>query len=489
MFPGYDAMNPTKAQVDAELAAHGQTVLEIARSDSRGQWVPVVGSRYNRRITGATPIQITGPAAGHAWLQTSEDPAGTRVLGMLNNCSAGKTPWGTILTAEENFNQYFANMDRIPMTDPRRAVHARYGMPTGASERKWEGHYGRFDMAQEPNEPFRFGWMVEFDPYDPTSMPKKRTALGRLKHEAAAFVVGPDGRVGVYMGDDERFDYVYKFVTAGRVASGGAAANADLLDSGTLYAARFDDDGSGEWIALVHGQNGLTAANGFVSQADILVKTRLAGDQVKATKMDRPEDLEFNPVNRRIYVALTNNTRRTPEQVDKANPRANNRDGHILEMSEEGDDPTALRFRWSVFMICGLPSSDESSYFAGYDKREVTPISSPDNIVVDRAGNLWIFTDGQPGTIGVNDTVYAVPTAGPERGHLKPFLSAVPGAETASGDLSADNESLFVSIQHPGEGGTLERPVSRWPDGTNMPRPSVVVAWKAEVSGEKRIGA
>jgi secreted PhoX family phosphatase len=320
-------------------------------------------------------------------------------------------------------------------------------------------------------------------------MPKKRTALGRFKHEAATFIVGPDGRVGVYMGDDERFDYIYKFVTAGRIAPGGAAANTDLLDSGTLYAARFNDDGTGEWIALVHGQNGLTEANGFMSQADILIKTRLAGDQVKATQMDRPEDIEFNPVNRRIYVALTNNTRRTPEQVDKANPRANNRDGHIIEMWEEGDDPTSLRFRWDIFMICGLPSSDESTYFAGYDKRQVQPISSPDNLVVDRAGHLWIFTDGQPGTINVNDAVYAVPTAGPERGHLKSFLSAVSGAETASGDLSADNESLFVSIQHPGEGGTLERPVSRWPDGTNMPRPSIVVAWKAAVSGDKRIGA
>ncbi|MGE0542503.1 MAG: PhoX family phosphatase [Dehalococcoidia bacterium] len=487
MFPGYDSDGPTKAQVDHELAAHGLTVVEIERAG--GAWSYVVGAPLNRRVTGETEIQITGPAAGHAWLQTSDDPSGTRVRGMLNNCSGGQTPWGTILTAEENFNQYFANNDRLDDGDPRKATHKRYGLTAADSERKWETFYRRFDLAQEPNEPFRFGWMVEIDPTDPTSTPKKRTALGRFKHEGATFITGTDGRVGVYMGDDERFDYMYKFVTAGAISASNRAANADLLDRGTLYAAKFNDDGTGEWIPLVQGQGTLTEANGFLSQADVLIRAREAGDAAGATKMDRPEDIEFNPVNKKLYAAMTNNTNRTAAQVDKANPRARNTFGHIIELRENGDNPTATRFTWSIFMLCGRPQTDADIYFAGYPTRDLAPISSPDNLVVDRAGNLWILTDGQPGTINVNDTVYAVPTEGPERGRLKPFLSGVLGAETASGILSADNETLFVSIQHPGEGGTLDEPVSTWPDGTNMPRPSVVMAWKAAASGERRIGS
>jgi secreted PhoX family phosphatase len=487
MFPGFDDESPTRQQVDTELAAHGVSVVEIARQG--GQWSVIVGSPVNRRITGETPIEITGPAAGHPLLQTSEDPTGRRVRGTLNNCSAGKTPWGTILTREENFNQYFGNLNMLPSADPRQAPHRRYGLTTGASERKWETFHRRFDLAQEPNEPFRFGWVVEFDPYDPSSTPKKRTALGRSKHEAATFMVGTDGRVGVYMGDDERFDYVYKFVTARPMNRTDRAANADLLDSGTLYAAKFNDDGTGQWLPLVQGQGNLTPTNGFASQADVLIHTRQAGDAVGATKMDRPEDIEFNPVNNKLYMAMTNNTNRTAEQVDQANPRANNRHGHIIELTEDGNNPTSTTFTWEIFMLCGNPSAGDEVYAAGFPTANLAPISSPDNLVVDKSGNLWIFTDGQPGTLRLNDTVYAVPTTGPERGHLKPFLSGVPGAEPASGDLSADNEALFVSIQHPGEGGSLEEPVSRFPDGADMPRPSVVMAWKGEASGEKRIGS
>ncbi len=484
MFPGYDDANPTAEQVDLELAAHGISVVEIVRT--RGEWSYVASSRSNRRMTAETPITITGPAAGHPWLQTSEDSSGTAVRGMLNNCSAGKTPWGTVLTCEENFNQYFANTDAMPDSDPRKTVHTRLGLPGGASERKWERFHKRFDLAREPNEPFRFGWVVEIDPYDPSSTARKRTALGRFKHEAASIVVAPDGRAGVYMGDDERFDYVYKFVTAGRVNVSDRTANRDLLDSGTLYVARFHDDGTGDWIPLVHGRGPLTEANGFTSQADVLIRTRLAADAAGATKMDRPEDIEVNPVNRRVYMAMTNNTRRTAAQVDAANPRANNRDGHIIELAENGDDATATHFTWSIFMLCGEPES-ETSYFAGYAKTGLQPISSPDNLIFDRAGNLWIFTDGQPGTIKKNDAVFAVAVEGPERGNLKPFLSGVPGAETAAGDLSDDNEALFVSIQHPAEGRTANNPVSTFPDGTNVPRPSVVVAWKTGL-GSKVIG-
>jgi uncharacterized protein len=490
MFPGYDDKNPTRQQTDVELAAHGIAVLEIARTGG-GAWSPVIDSRYNRRITGETPMLISGPAAGHPWMQTSEDPSGTRVRGMLNNCSGGRTPWGTVVTCEENFNQYFGNLGMLPDADPRKAAHQRYGLPKddNDTDRRWYRFHRRFDIAQEPNEAFRFGWAVELDPYDPNSTPKKRTALGRFKHEGATFMVGADGRVAVYMGDDERFDYMYKFVTAGRYNPSNRAANADLLDSGTLYVARFNDDGTGAWLPLVYGQGPLTEANGFTSQADVLIRTRQAADALGATKMDRPEDIDYNPVNKKVYAAMTNNSRRTAAQVDKANPRANNLFGHIIEFRDDGDDAAATRFTWEIFMLCGRPQTDAGLYFAGYPVRDLAPISSPDNLVVDRAGNLWIFTDGQPGSIGVNDSVFAVPTEGPERGHLKPFLNAVPGAEAASGILSADNETLFVSIQHPGEGGTLDKPLSTWPDRTNMPRPSVVMAWKASVSGERRIGS
>ena len=488
MFPGYSADNPTSVQVDVELAAHGLTVVELSKAS--GVWSYVVGSPYNRRLSGTTEMVFTGPAAGSSMLKTAADPTGTVARGMLNNCSGGQTPWGTILTCEENFNQYFANRNGLQDSDPRKAIHGRYGLPNAASERKWERFYSRFDIAKEPNEPFRFGWTVEIDPWDPSSLPRKRTALGRVKHEATTFLVGPDNRVGVYMGDDERFDYVYKFVTEGSYDTGDRSANMTLLDSGTLYVAKFNDDGSGAWIPLVAGQGGLTADKGFATQADVLVKTRLAGDAVGATKMDRPEDIEVSPVTKKIYLAMTNNSNRTPEQVDKANPRASNRFGHIIELIEDGSDPTSTRFTWSIFMLCG-PRGDESRYFAGFPKEDISPIAAPDNLIFDKAGNLWVFTDGQPGTVQVNDAVYVVPVEGPDRGHLRPFLSAVPGSETASGILSDDNEALFVSIQHPGEGSnsTFERPLSTFPDGPgNPPRPTVVVAWKT-AGGSSLIGS
>lgn len=485
MFADYQEGAPTPTHVDVEIAAHGVSVVEITRSG--GTWTYEPAAPRNRRLTGDTPMLITGPAAGHPWLQTSEDPTGTRVRGTLNNCSGGKTPWGTVLTCEENFNQYFARLADLPDDDPRKAVHRRYGLPQGASERRWELFHRRFDVSQEPNEAFRFGWVVEIDPYDPTFTPRKRTALGRFKHEGAATVLAPTGHVVVYMGDDERFEYVYKFVSAGTVDQANRAANLDLLDHGTLYVARFAEDGTGEWLPLRFGEGPLTPANGFTSQADVLIRTRLAADLLGATKMDRPEDIEPHPVTRRVYLAMTNNTQRTAAQVDRANPRANNRHGHIIELTESGDDPTATRFTWDIFLLCGDPQADDGVFAAGFPVERLSAISSPDNLVFDGLGNLWIFTDGQPSALRKNDAVFAVPVEGPERGFLRPFLSAVPGAETASGDFDNAYETLFVSIQHPGEGSSYAQPSSRFPDG-DLPRPSVVAVWKSEGS-EKRIGS
>jgi secreted PhoX family phosphatase len=474
MFVGYDIKNPTREQVDIELAAHGGSLVQIGK-DAFGTWSVDKTSTYNRRITATTPMRLTGPAAGDARLQTSADATGTNVIGMLNNCGGGSTPWGTVLTAEENFNQYFGNGGQAP-DDGRRAAHRRYGVTSGESERLWEKYYSRFDVAQEPNEPFRFGWIVEIDPFDPTSVPTKRTALGRFKHEAAAGVTSSAGNYVVYMGDDERFDYVYKFVSSRKVDPDNRAANLNLLDDGTLYVARFNDDGSGTWLPLVFGQGPLTAANGFTSQADILIRARFAGDALGATKMDRPEDVEVNPVTGKVYVTLTNNSNRGIDNnpgVDKANPRARNTAGHMIELTEADGLHTSDHFGWEIFMLAGDPK-DPSTYFAGFPKDQVSPIASMDNIAFDASGNLWIATDGQPSALKVNDGVFGVPTQGPERGHVKQLLSAVPGAEVASLVVDSPTQSMFVTIQHPGEGGSLTRPTSVWPTGS-VALPAVIV--------------
>lgn len=484
MFPDYVLGNPTGSQVDVEIAAHGVTIVEVERHRRPG-WQYNQRSRFNRRITGETEMEITGPASGDPLLQVSYDPTGTRVRGCLNNCAGGMTPWGTLLTCEENFNQYFAKRNLVADPDIK-AIHARYGLPSGASERRWENFHDRFNLAIEPNEPFRFGWVVEIDPYDPDFVPKKRTALGRTKHEGATVAISRDGRAVVYSGDDERFDYMYKFVSRGRVRP-RREDNFDLLNDGTLYVAKFHDDGTGEWIPLIGGQGPLAG----MSHEEVLINTRGAGDAVSATKMDRPEDVETNPVNGKVYCVFTNNTNRgagTNPGVDAANPRVKNRHGHIIELTEHGNDPTAENFTWEIFMLCGDPSvhpvssptpplASEDTFFAGFDPGEVSPISSPDNITFDRRGNLWIATDGQPNTFQKNDGIYAVPVDGDDRGFLRQFLSGVPGGEVASLIMTPDNHALFASIQHPGEGSTLASPISQWPDG-DIPRPSVIAVTK-----------
>jgi secreted PhoX family phosphatase len=486
MFRNWQGLaNQTKEETEIEIEAHGLSVVEVMR-DSTGTWSYVVGSRYNRRITGTTPATLTGPAAGSEWLRTSADPTGRRVLGTLNNCAGGQTPWGTILSGEENFHQYFSNAGRVENAQAR-AIHAGYGMPEGNGEYPWARHVDRFDMAKEPNEPFRFGWVVEFDPYQPQSGVKKRTALGRIRHEGCTITVARNGQIVAYTGDDERFQFAYKYVSKGKYNAFDRFANDALLDEGTLYVAKFESDGTGEWLPLVFGQGPLTPANGFSSQADVLVNTRGAAKLLGATAMDRPEDMETNPVNGKVYIALTNNTRRTDRDKDAANPRANNRWGHIIELTEESGDHSATRFYWEIFILCGNPAeASHGTFFAGYDPSQVSSIACPDNITFDSKGNLWIATDGQPGVLGKNDGIYAVPTDGTERGYVRQLVSGVKGAETASLVFNPDDTALFVSIQHPGEGGkwTLNEAdlVSKWPDGRGPNKPGVVVVTKAEGS-------
>jgi secreted PhoX family phosphatase len=484
MFPGYDPDNPTKDQVETEIAAHGASIVEVL-SQPDGSWTFVKDSPFNRRITGNSEIEITGPLAGHSLLQTSRDPGGTRVHGMLNNCAGGKTPWGTVLSCEENFDQYFGNFAALKTADPdKAALYQRLRPENGETDRKWERFDTRFDVALEPNEYARFGYVIEIDPYDASFAPKKRTALGRFKHEGAVPVITRDGRVALYSGDDERFQYIYKFISQGTFDPWDRARNLSLLDAGTLYAARFKSDGTGEWLPLLHGEGPLTSANGFASQAKVLIDTRGAAERLGATKMDRPEDVEISPKTGKVYVTLTNNTSRTEASgdpgEDAVNPRRPNPHGHVIEIEETAGDHGALTFRWEIFMLCGDPSNpDHQTFFAGFDPSQVSPIANPDNLLFDDAGNLWIATDGQPKVkdFGWNDGVFAVPTEGPERGFLRQFLSAVPGAEVCGPEFSGDNRSFFCNIQHPGEEGGLPNKTSAWPDGNNPPKPALIAVY------------
>ena len=491
MFPGYTP-GASKEQVDIELAAHGGSVIEIKHD--RSGWQFNKYSRYNRRITGETPMKITGPAAGHPLMQTSADPAGRTVLGMLNNCAGGKTPWGTWLSCEENFNQYFAN-NALVADAATKAAHARYGVSGGATGRRWENFYNRFDASKEPNEPFRFGWVVEIDPYDPDFVPRKRTALGRCKHEAATTALGRRGQVVVYSGDDERFDYVYKYVSRGSYRKGRHKYHAgDLLDDGTLYVAKFKDDGTGEWLPLTISNPVLAGL--FADQGEILIKTRLAADAVGATPMDRPEDCQPNPVNGKVYLTMTNNSARNAIHPDPssaaANPRVPNFNGHIIELSERHGDHAAATFTWDIFLLCGNPNinlltdpddivpglASNATFYAGYaDATKLGHIAAPDNIAFDSKGNLWIATDGQPSSVDIgrpNDAIHAVPTAGPDRGHLRQFLSGPSGCEVCGPEFSSDEKTLFCAIQHPGEDGGVPNADSNWPDRGDLARPSLV---------------
>ncbi|MEO3813001.1 PhoX family phosphatase [Sphaerisporangium sp. B11E5] len=506
MFRGYTTGDAAPLeQIAIAMAAHGGSVVEVERSGRTGQWKLVTRGRrrYNRRVTVQTKMRLTGPAAGSALLRTAADPRGTTVYGMLNNCAGGTTPWKTVLSGEENWNQYFVGGNGVP--EAQKPYLTRYGVNTTTAvpsgNRRFDRVEERFDLAKHPNEINRFGWIVEIDPFDPDSTPIKRTALGRLAHEGATTTLARDGRVVAYMGDDSRFEYIYKFVSKDRYIPGFDRHNRSLLDEGTLYVATFTGDspgeidgtgalpadggfdGTGTWIPLVSGDRSFVEG---MTAAEVLVHTRVAADKVGATKMDRPEDMERNPVNGAVYVALTNNTARTAAQADEANPRAANRHGQILEIAERRDDAAATTFTWSLPLVCGDPA-DPSTYFAGFDKTKVSPISCPDNVAFDREGNLWISTDGN--ALGKNDGLFAMPLAGPDRGHVRQFLTVPYGAETCGPLITEDQKSVFVAVQHPGEitGATPDAPASHWPDGgTSQPRPSVAVAWHPQ---GKKIGS
>ncbi len=472
-----DWLNPfTLDKVRKGLAAHGVSIVHLTRA-ANGTVSHKLDSPYNRRITGYTPMTISGPAAGHPLLRTAEDPTGREVLGTLNNCAHGYTPWGTYLTCEENFNGYFGwNGTRTPT-----ALENRYGITQNGFGYRWHTADPRFDVNATPNEPNRHGWVVEIDPFDPNSKPIKRTALGRFKHENAEHVLAADGTVVIYMGDDERNEYIYKFVSAGRfdAANPRSPANRNLLDSGTLYVAKFEGAvgagrGTGTWIALVHGQNGLTAENGFPDQASILINTRAAADRVGATMMDRPEWIAANPAKRgEVLCTLTNNNRRgtTPASsnaadgttvagsarppVDAANPRSNNLWGHIIRWNEANGDPKATTFTWDFFVLAGQPSiTGERAPSSNINVNNV--FNSPDGLWFDSNGRLWIQSDGSFSNSGdyANMGNNQMLCGDPATGEIRRFLVGPSGCEVTGVVMTPDSRTMFVNIQHPGELGS-----------------------------------
>lgn len=495
MFPGvgkqdrkFDKM--TQELADIEMAAHGGSVIEIRKE--AGKWQVVPNSKYARRIDATTPMDISGPVAGHARMQTSADPSGRRVLGMFNNCAGGVTPWGTWLTCEENINFYF--FGKLADGEPEERNHKRFGIP--GNIQNWGQYYDRFNVGKEPREANRFGWVVEINPFDPASTPKKRTALGRAKHEGAAGIINKDGRYVIYMGDDQRFDYVYRFVTRDKVDQANPAANRDILDDGVLSVARYDADGTMTWMPLVHGQGKLNPENGFNSQAELLIETRRGADALGATKMDRPEDVEANPITNKVYVMLTFNEQRTaagtnPQtDVNFANPRAGSRFGHIIEMTPPDGDHAADKYTWDILVKCGDPAIAEvGATFSSATTRDGW-FGMPDNLSIDHQGRLWVATDGNSGSkTQRTDGIWGVETEGAGRATSKHLFGAPTGAEVCGPFFTPDDQTLFVAIQHPGEAdeldpnappATFENPSTRWPDFKDgmPPRPSIVAITK-----------
>ena len=464
----------TAAKVRKSLRAMGVSVIEIERT-ADGGWRQVRPSPYARRIHGATPMRLAGPAAGTPWLRTAADPAGDAVLGTFANCAMGVTPWGTYLTCEENVHGYFGG----PKEAASQATPAqrRYGTVPGAQWTDYWRFDERFDLTRHPNEPHRFGWVVEIDPFDPDSTPVKRTALGRKAQESATCTLTQDGRVAVYMGDDARFEYIYKFVSRHKVTPGrdaaARAANRALLDHGTLYVARYDAVGRGAWLALAHGQNGIDAASGFADAAQVLVQARLAADVAGGTRMDRPEWIAVHPQSGEVYVTLTNNSQRGEPgkpAPDAANPRAANLFGGILRWREDGGDAGATGFDWDHFALAGNPQAPGAG--VRFPSADADAFGAPDGLHFDSGGLLWIQTDlggpqigtGPYAALGNNQML----CANPATGRIRRFLTGPSGCEITGCVVTPDRRTLFVNIQHPGErredGG--DTPSSAWPDGT-----------------------
>jgi uncharacterized protein len=469
------------AKVRKSQHSLGASVLEVEMGAK--EWKVVRPSKYARRVHGNTPMRVGGPAAGTDAMKTLESPSGRESFGTFANCANGWTPWGTYLTCEENFHFFMKGLAK-PTPDQK-----RYGVSEATHYFQWGDADPRFDISKNPNEANHFGWVVEIDPFDPSSLPVKRTAMGRKKQEGAAPATCKDGRVAFYMGDDEAFEYIYKFVTARAWNATDRAANRDLLDNGTLYAAKFAGDGAGEWLELTFGKNGLTPTNGFASQADVLIRARQAADKVGATKMDRPEWTAVDEQTGKVYCTLTNNsTRGTKDKpgVDAANPRGPNRFGSTITWQEQGNDHAATKFQWEFLALAGDPNHADPAQ-RGTIKGDL--YASPDGLLVDSRGILWVQTDMSPTSLNKTDHVIfgnnQMLAVDPVTRETKRFLTSPRMAEVTGACMTPDGCTMFVNIQHPGESrASLDpknpRELSNWPDqrADGRPRSATVIIRK-----------
>jgi len=485
----------SKQQINDTMEAIGVSVSELQRNSETGQWQINVDSPYNRRINMKTPMAFSGPAKGHALLQTEANPKGQMAAGTWGNCGCGKTPWGTFLTCEENFDDFFKVNDQDLKNNKNLA---RYGFGAWHMGVDFDQFDERFDCSKHPNEGNRAGYVVEIDPSEPNSVPIKRTALGRFKHENAELVVNEDGRVVVYMGDDEKGEYLYKYVSDDRYQAELGKQNADLLDNGSLYVAKFEAanamlKGVGRWIELTFGKNGLTVENGFSSQAEICINTRVAASFVGATTMDRPEWVSAHPKRAEVYCALTNNNNRNRKKnsggdampLNGPNPREKNLYGQVLRWYPKNDDHASDSFNWDLFVLAGNPLVHQISANAGSDNITADNMfNSPDGLKFDAGGSLWIQTDGKYSNkgkykgMGNNQMLIA----NPDTGEIKRFLVGPSACEVTGAAWSADQKTVFVSIQHPGQGDAA----SNFPYGGDSPPRSTVIAIEQD-SGEKMI--
>ncbi|STO98559.1 Predicted phosphatase [Grimontia hollisae] len=474
LYP-HQGKNISADDVRKGQAAHGVSIIELMKKD--GKWQINTQGRLNRKITAYTPMEMTGPARGSDLLKTHADPTGTKILGTFNNCANGQTPWGTYLTCEENFNGYFATSENVDLGP----TYKRYGIQDKDWGYDWWKHDERFDIAKNPHEPHRFGWVVEIDPMDPTSTPKKRSALGRFKHENAALTINKDGHVVVYLGDDERGEHLYKFVSKNKYKPGVHASNRDLLEEGTLYVAKFEGKdgelkGKGEWLELTFGKNGLTPDNGFNNQAEVLIFAREAATQVGATTMDRPEWVAIHPDKKHVFCTLTNNKYRGVREnqpINAANPRKENPYGHIIRWEPQGGDHTASTFKWDLFVMAGNPDVQEGLMAGTPNINKDNMFNSPDGLGFDGAGRLWILTDGNYSNEGNFEGMgnNQMLCADPKTGEIRRFLTGPIACEITGLTFSPDYKTMFVGIQHPGE----DLAPSHFPDGgDSIPRSTVM---------------
>ncbi len=471
MFPRSPAYHQLSAEQTAvDIMAHGMSIVEIRQN--AGGWKRVPESRVSRRITPLTRMRFSGPAAGHDRMRTVYSRHGLQTQGTFANCAGGVTPWGTVLTAEENVQQYFYGDIRGLAEEEN---YRRFGFRPVTLELNWGRYYHQWNLAENPNAPLHAGWIVEVDPYDSMSTPVKRTALGRCRHEGCGVWRNQDGRIVCYMGDDQEYEYIYRFVTRNRYRPDNRAANFDLLDEGELSVAEFTPDGKLVWHPLVYGLGPLVKNNGFNNQGDVVIDLRKAADLMNATRMDRPEGMEVNPVTGTVFVMLTGNAMRQRAEQDAANPRSRNHFGHVLELTPPGGDHSASIYDWELFILAGDPNTapHRAQYHEG--TTEHGWLVNPDNCTFDNRGRLWMTTDGA-NVLGFADGIWACDVFGAGRALTRHFLRAPIGGEVSGPRFSPDNATLFCSIQHPAEGSTFDFPATRWPDfrSNHPPRPAVV---------------